>query len=166
MEFKFDQNANQDFLSEAKIAIIVGYFYQEIGDKLLIAAQQTLAKYGANSQTIEIYYCSGAFEIPLIAQNLAKTNNYDGIITLGAVINGETPHFDYICSQCANGVASVGLKYNLPISFGVLTTLNMEQTLGRAGGYRGNKGVEASLALIETMYLLAQIKSNNSNNGI
>ncbi|KAA0445340.1 MAG: 6,7-dimethyl-8-ribityllumazine synthase [Candidatus Thioglobus sp.] len=156
MDFKFDKNANKDFLFECKTAIIVGYFYQEIGDKLLLAAQETLAKYGSKASNVDVFYAPGAFEIPLLAKKLAKSKKYNGIVTLGAVINGETPHFDFVCQQCARGVADVAYEFEVPIGFGVLTTNNMEQTIGRAGGYKGNKGIEATMAMIEMLYLIKQ----------
>jgi len=154
--FKFDREANATFLADAKVAIIVAYFYQDIGDKLLASAEETLKKYGIKDNSIDVYYAPGAFEVPLMAKRLAKNENYDGIVTLGAVIQGETPHFDYVCSECARGVADVSYQYETPVAFGVLTTDNMEQTLGRAGGYKGNKGEEATLAMIEMLYLLAK----------
>ncbi len=154
MDFKFDKNANRGFLHNKKVAIIVGYFYQEIGDKLLAAAKKTLAKYGIGNNNVNVFYVPGAFEIPLLAKKLAKSKQYHGIVTLGAVINGETPHFDFICNECARGIADVSYQYEIPTAFGVLTTLNMEQTIGRAGGYKGNKGTEATMAMIEMLYLL------------
>ncbi|MBE8190058.1 MAG: 6,7-dimethyl-8-ribityllumazine synthase [Candidatus Thioglobus sp.] len=156
MEIKFDKNANSDFLADKKIAIIVGYFYQEIGDKLLISAQKTLMKYGAKADSNDVFYAPGAFEIPLLAKKLALTGKYAGIITLGAVIKGETPHFDFVCSECARGVAAVSYQYEIPIGFGVLTTENMAQTLDRAGGSKGNKGQEAANAMLEMLYLIEQ----------
>ncbi|MCH9749140.1 MAG: 6,7-dimethyl-8-ribityllumazine synthase, partial [Proteobacteria bacterium] len=138
MEFKFDKNANSNFLKDSKVAIIVGYFYQEIGDKLLSSAQETLAKYGINENNVNVFYAPGAFEIPLLAKRLAAQqvngqNVYDGIVTLGAVIKGETPHDVYVCNECARGIAEVSYNYEIPTVFGVLTTLNMDQTIGRAG---------------------------------
>ena len=161
MEFKFDRDANQDFLADSKVAIIVGYFYQDIGDKLLTAAQETLDKYGIDKNNVNVFYAPGAFEIPLLAKKLAKQqandkNLYDGIVTLGAVIKGETPHDVYVCNECARGVADVSYQYEIPTAFGVLTTLNMDQTIGRAGGYKGNKGEEATMAMIESLYLMKQ----------
>ena len=158
MNFKFDKNSNQNFLSDKKIAIAVGYFYQEIGEKLLDGAKETLDKYGINPDNVDVFYVPGAFEIPLLAKKLAKTGQYDGIVTLGAVINGETPHFDFVCNECARGVADVSYQYEVPTAFGVLTTSNMKQTIGRAGGYKGNKGVEATMAMIEMLYLLQQVE--------
>jgi len=162
--YKFDKNTNKSFLSDAKIAIVVAYYYKDIGDSLLEGSMNTLEKYGIDNNNVNIFYVPGAFEIPLMAKSLAKqvsngANIYDGIITLGAVIQGETPHFDYVCNECSKGVAEVGYNFEIPVSFGVLTTDNMEQTLNRAGGKKGNKGVEAAMAIIEMMYLVNQINS-------
>lgn len=162
MEFKFDRDANSSFLADKKVAIIVGYFYQEIGDNLLGAAQETLSKYGINADNVNVFYVPGAFEIPLLAKRLAEQKDdqgeslYDGIVTLGAVIKGETPHDVYVCNECSRGIADVSYQYEIPTTFGVLTTLNMDQTIGRAGGYKGNKGEEATLAMIEMLYLMQQ----------
>lgn len=157
MHFKFDKNNNGDFLKDKSIAIIVGYFYQQIGDKLLDAAQQTLIKYGSSPNNVAVFYAPGAFEIPLLAKSLAKSKKYHGIVALGAVIDGETPHFGFVCNECARGVANVAYEYEMPIAFGVLTTANMAQAIGRAGGYKGNKAVEATMAMIEMLYLLEQV---------
>ncbi len=162
--YKFDKNTNKSFLSDAKIAIVIAYYYKDIGDSLLEGSMNTLEKYGIDNNNVNIFYVPGAFEIPLMAKSLAKqvsngANIYDGIITLGAVIQGETPHFDYVCNECSKGVAEVGYNFEIPVSFGVLTTDNMEQTLNRAGGKKGNKGEEAAMAIIEMMYLVNQINS-------
>ncbi|SMN15032.1 6,7-dimethyl-8-ribityllumazine synthase [uncultured Candidatus Thioglobus sp.] len=164
MKFQFDKNANSDFLKDSKVAIIVGYFYQDIGDKLLAAAQETLDKYGIDANNVNVFYAPGAFEIPLLAKRLASQkengkNLYDGIVTLGAVIKGETPHDVYVCNECSKGIAEVSYNYEIPTTFGVLTTLNMDQTIGRAGGYKGNKGEEAAMAMIEMLYLMQQADS-------
>ncbi len=156
MDYKFDKNAHANFLKDKKIAIAVGYFYQDISDKLLLAAQKTLTKYGADKNNIDIFYAPGAFEIPLLAKKLAKSAKYQGIVTLGAVINGETPHFDFVCNECSRGVADVSYQFEVPTAFGVLTTNNIDQAIGRAGGYKGNKGEDAALAMIEMLYLLEQ----------
>jgi len=143
---------------------VVAYYYKDIGDSLLEGSMNTLEKYGIDNNNVNIFYVPGAFEIPLMAKSLAKqvsngANIYDGIITLGAVIQGETPHFDYVCNECSRGVAEVGYNFEIPVSFGVLTTDNIEQTLNRAGGKKGNKGEEAAMAIIEMMYLVNQINS-------
>lgn len=159
--FKFDREANTTFLAHSKVAIIIAYFYQDIGDKLLASAEETLKKYGIKDDNIDIYYAPGAFEVPLMAKRLAQNSAYDGIVTLGAVIQGETPHFDYVCTECSRGVADVSYQYETPVAFGVLTTDNMDQTLGRAGGYKGNKGEEATMAMIEMLYLLSKADEQN-----
>ncbi len=168
MNFQFDKNANKDFLKGRRVAIIVGYFYQDIGDKLLTSAQQTLEKYGIETDKVNVFYAPGAFEIPLLAKRIAaqkkiagdiRSNLYDGIITLGAVINGETPHFQFVCNECARGVADVAYQSEIPTTFGVLTTSDMPQAIGRAGGYKGNKGEEATMAMIEMLYLMQQADS-------
>lgn len=165
MEFKFDPSANETFLSDKKIAIIVGYFYQDIGNSLLDAAKDTLDKYGIDQANVNVFYAPGAFEIPLLAKRIAEQKGdngeslYDGIVTLGAVIRGETPHDVYVCNECSRGIADVSYNYEIPTTFGVLTTLNMDQTIGRAGGYKGNKGEEATMAMIEMLYLMEQADS-------
>ena len=162
---QFDRENNQNFLEDKKIAIIVANFYQDIGEKLLEGSFETLRKYGIDGvgydsndnayHNIDVFYVPGAFEVPLMAKNLIH-GGYDGIVTLGAVIQGETPHFDFVCNECARGITQVSLESNIPIAFGVLTTSNMEQTLARAGGAKGNKGVEATMAMIEMLYLKEQ----------
>jgi len=150
----FDRNGNKEFLTDKRIAIIVADFYKDIADNLLNASIETIEYYGCKVSNIDIYRLPGAFEIPLMAKKLAQTGNFNGIITLGAVIRGETPHFDYVCNECARGVADVSYQFEIPTAFGVLTTENMDQTVGRSGGYKGNKGEEAALAMIEMIYLL------------
>ena len=162
--FIFDREQNHSFLENAKIAIIVAYFYIDIGEKLLSGAIGTLKRYGIDSDNINVFYVPGAFEVPLMAKKLAqqtinRANMYDGIITLGAVIRGQTPHFDYVCNECSRGVADVGYNFEIPVAFGVLTTDTMEQTLNRAGGKKGNKGDEAAMAMIEMIYLIKESDS-------
>ena len=158
---------DKTYLKGKKIAIVIANFYQDIVNVLLSGAIKTLDSYGINENDIDIFYLPGAFEIPLMVKKLAQKKQnksnasadyYQGMITLGAVIKGETPHFDFVAGQCAKGVAQISCDYNIPIAFGVLTTDNMAQTLNRAGGKKGNKGVEATLAMIEMIFLLE--KSN------
>jgi 6,7-dimethyl-8-ribityllumazine synthase len=157
MEFKFDHNKNKQFLATKKIALIIGYFYQDIANNLLLATKNTLTTYGAKDKNIDIFYVPGAFEIPLIAKKIAKKQYYDGIITLGAVIQGETPHFDFVCNECSHGISNVSYEYEVPVSFGIITAKNMKQAIGRAGGYKGNKGEEAAIAMIEMIYLINEL---------
>ncbi len=161
MEFKFNKDVSRNFLSKKKIAIIVGYFYQDICDNLLLAAQKTLIKYGIKDNNVNVFYAPGAFEIPLLAKKLASQqinggNLYDGIVALGTVINGETPHFKFVCNECARGVSNVSYQYEIPTTFGVITTNNMEQAIARSGSYKGNKGEEATMAMIIMLYLIQQ----------
>lgn len=154
MQFQFEAEANQDFLKDKKVAIIVANFYPDIGQKLLDAACLTLKKYAIEDFNIDVFYAPGAFEVPTLAKHLAEKNYYAGIITLGAVIRGETSHFDFICQTAADGISRVSSDHKIPIGFGILTCENMSQTRSRAGGKKGNKGVEATMAMVEMLYLL------------
>lgn len=137
-----------------KFGIIVGRFNEFIGGKLLEGALDGLRRHGVNEEDIEIAWVPGAFEIPLIAKKMAKTEKYDGVIALGAVIRGATPHFDYVASEVSKGVASSSLETEVPIIFGVLTTDTIEQAIERAGTKAGNKGFEAAVIAIEMANLL------------
>lgn len=144
-------------LYNSKLAIIAGYFYSDICDKLIQCSFDSVVKFGAKEENIDIYYIPGAFEAPLMAKLLAKQNKYDGIMALGAVIKGETPHFDYVCQEAARGIANVSYDFEIPVTFGIITANNKEHAEGRAGGYKGNKGEEAAIAMIEMIYLNKQI---------
>lgn len=141
-----------------RFGIVVSRFNELITSKLLDGAIDCLKRHGANEEDIEIFYCPGSFEIPLVAKKMAQTGKYNAIICLGAVIRGETPHFDYIASEVSKGIAQVQLETGLPIAFGILTTDDVEQALNRAGVKNGNKGWDAALTAIEMANLLNQIK--------
>ena len=141
-----------------KFAIVVGRFNEFIGSKLLSGAIDGLERHGVKEDDIEIVWVPGAFEIPLVVKKLAKTNKYDAIICLGAVIRGSTPHFDYVSSEVSKGIANTSLDTELPIIFGVLTTNNIEQAIERAGTKSGNKGYDAAITAIEMANLLKEIK--------
>ena len=132
-----------------KIGIVVGRFNNFITSKLLDGALDTLVRHGVEDKDIEVAWVPGSFEIPLAAQRMASSKKYDAVICLGAVIRGSTPHFDYIAAEVSKGVASVGLKAELPVIFGVITTDTIEQAIERAGTKAGNKGSDASEAAIE-----------------
>ncbi|QMV44328.1 6,7-dimethyl-8-ribityllumazine synthase [Cohnella cholangitidis] len=132
-----------------KYGIVVGRFNEFITSKLLGGALDALKRHGAEENEIEIAWVPGAFEIPFIAQKLAESGKYDAVITLGAVIRGSTPHFDYVCNEVAKGVAAISLKTGVPTIFGVLTTDSIEQAVERAGTKAGNKGWEAASTAIE-----------------
>jgi 6,7-dimethyl-8-ribityllumazine synthase len=141
-----------------KLAIVVGRFNEFIGSKLLSGAIDGLERHGVKEDDIEIIWVPGAFEIPLVAKKLAKTNKYDAIICLGAVIKGSTPHFDYVSSEVSKGIANTSLDTEVPIIFGVLTTNNIEQAIERAGTKSGNKGYDAAITAIEMVNLLKEIE--------
>ena len=137
-----------------KFCIIVSRFNEFICSKLLSGALDELKRHGVDEQNIDIVWCPGAFEIPLIAKKCAKTGKYNAIITLGAVIKGSTSHYDYVCAEVSKGVASVGLETEVPVIFGVLTTDNIEQAIERAGTKAGNKGSDAAKSAIEMASLM------------
>jgi len=138
----------------ARFGLVAGRFNSYIVDSLVKGAIDTLLRHGTNENDIEIVHVPGAFEIPLAAQRMADTKRFDAIITLGAVIRGATPHFDYVAGECAKGITSVSLKYDIPVAFGVLTVDTIEQAIERAGTKAGNKGVDAALSAIEMVNLL------------
>ena len=128
-------------------AVVVARFNSGITDKLLSGAREALEKAGAASQ--QIFYVPGAFELPFAAQKLASRGGFDAVIALGAVIRGDTPHFDYVAGETARGLMQVGLGTGIPVIFGVLTTDTLEQAEARAGGSAGNKGFDAAMTAIE-----------------
>ena len=141
-----------------KFGIIVGRFNEFIGGKLLEGAKDTLMRHGVDEMDIDVAWVPGAYEIPLAAKRMARTQKYDAVITLGAVIRGATPHFDYVSGEVAKGVAHVSLDENLPVIFGVLTTDTIEQAIERAGTKAGNKGADAAITAIEMANLLPLFK--------
>ena len=136
--------------------IIISRFNDFIGHKLVNGALDALLRHGAQEADIEIYKVPGSFEIPLTAKKLASTRKHDAIICLGAVIRGDTPHFDYIATEVTKGIAMVGLESGVPVIFGVLTTDTIEQAIERAGTKSGNKGWDAAITAIEMVNLLKQ----------
>lgn len=139
-----------------KFGIVVGRFNEFIGGKLLSGAIDGLKRHGVDEANIEISWVPGAFEIPLVAKKMASAGKYDGVICLGAVIRGSTPHFDYVSSEVTKGVAHVSLDTEVPVIFGVLTTDTIEQAIERAGTKAGNKGYDAAVTAIEMANLLKQ----------
>lgn len=143
---------------KGKFAIVIGRFNEFIGSKLLSGCIDALKRHGVAEDNIEMAWVPGSFEIPLVAKKLAETGNYDAIITLGAVIRGSTPHFDYVAAELSKGVAQVSLATSVPVIFGVLTTDTIEQAIERAGTKSGNKGADAAKSAIEMVNLLNSIK--------
>jgi 6,7-dimethyl-8-ribityllumazine synthase len=138
-------------LSSTRIAVIVSEWNEEITDALFHGAQASLLAHGVHKENIIRKNVPGSFELTLGAQWMAQRDGIDAVICLGCVIQGETPHFDYICQAVAYGITEVGLKTGKPVIFGVLTTLNKQQALDRAGGKYGNKGEEAALTAIQML---------------
>lgn len=143
-----------------KIGIVVAKFNDLVTKKLLDGAIQTLVQNGVSDDNIAVYWVPGAFEIPRITRKLSETGDLDGIIALGAVVRGETSHYDYVCAQVSNGIAEVTLDGNIPVMFGILTTDNMDQALNRAGGKAGNKGSECANGVLEMINLEETIQNN------
>ena len=139
------------------IAIVVSEFNKPITQALLDGAHGHLLEMGFNPEQIKTVWVPGAIEIPLTVQRLAKTGSYEAIITLGAVIQGETKHFDYVCQQVSHGCQQLALEYDIPVIFGVLTTDNIAQAQARAGGIKGHKGKEAAQAAIAMVEVLRSI---------
>jgi 6,7-dimethyl-8-ribityllumazine synthase len=144
--------------SGLKFAIVVSRFNDFICGKLTEGAIDALIRCGARNEDIDIFKTPGAWEIPLVAKRLGKTKRYDAIICLGAVIRGATPHFEYISSEVSKGIANITLELEIPISFGILTTDNLEQAIERAGLKVGNKGYDAAIAAIEMVNLFKESK--------
>ncbi|MDP8099984.1 6,7-dimethyl-8-ribityllumazine synthase [Pasteurella atlantica] len=140
--------------TEMKIGIVCARFNDFINDKLLSGAIDTLIRHGANTENIDTAWVPGAFEIPLVANKMAKSGKYDAIICIGTVIRGSTTHYDYVCNEAAKGIGNVSLQTGVPVIFGILTTENIEQAIERAGTKAGNKGAECALSAIEMVNLL------------
>lgn len=144
-------------VTNEKFCIVVSRFNEFISGKLLSGALDELKRHGVSDSNIDVVWCPGAFEIPLVAKKCAKTGKYAAIITLGAVIKGSTSHYDYVCAEVSKGVASVSLETSVPVIFGVLTTENIEQAIERAGTKSGNKGADAAKSAIEMANLISNI---------
>ena len=140
-----------------RYAIIVSRYNELIGSKLLDGAIDCLSRHDASEDAIDIIWVPGAFEIPLIAKKVAKTGSYDAVICLGAVIRGETPHFEFIAAEAAKGIAQASLETGVPIIFGIVTTDTVEQAVNRAGTTAGNRGFDAALSAIEMSNLFGKI---------
>ncbi|MFD1205018.1 6,7-dimethyl-8-ribityllumazine synthase [Sporosarcina contaminans] len=143
--------------SGLKIGIVVSRFNEFITGKLLSGAEDALRRHGVNEQDIETAWVPGAFEIPLVAKQMAASKKYDAVITLGTVIRGSTPHFDYVCNEVSKGISAINMTEGIPVIFGVLTTDSIEQAVERAGTKAGNKGWDAGTSAIEMANLMKQL---------
>lgn len=141
-----------------KIGIVAARFNEFITSKLLSGAMDGLIRHDASEEDVDVVWVPGAFEIPLIASKMAKSGKYDAVICLGAVIRGNTSHYDYVCSEVSKGIASVSLETGIPVMFGILTTENIEQAIERAGTKSGNKGYDCAVGAIEMVNLIGEIE--------
>lgn len=144
-----------------KIAIVATRWNEFIVERLTAGAKDALVRHGVKEDAIDIAMAPGAYEVPFVAKKLAATGRYHGVVALGCVIRGATPHFDYVAGEAANGVAAAARETGVPISFGVLTVDSIEQAIERAGTKAGNKGAEAALAALETINLCRSIEGRS-----
>ena len=140
-----------------KVGIVASRFNEIIVNKLIGGAVDGLVRHGVEEQNITAAWVPGAFEIPSVASKMAKSGNYDAIICVGAVIRGETSHYDYVCNEVSKGIAQTSLATGVPVLFGIVTTENIEQAIARAGSKGGNKGYDCALSAIEMVNVLKQI---------
>ncbi len=143
--------------SDDKFCIVISRFNDFIGSKLLEGAIDTFKRLGVEDKNIDVIWTSGAFEIPLCAKFAAKSKKYSAIVTLGAIIRGNTSHYDYVCAELSKGIASVSMQENIPVLFGVLTTDTIEQAVERAGTKAGNKGAQCAQSAIEMANVIKKI---------
>lgn len=142
---------------DEKIAIIASRFNHIITDRLIEGAKDSFLRHNGDDKKLDLILVPGAYELPFALDRILSSGKYDGVCALGAIIRGGTPHFDYVSAEATKGIANTMLKYNIPVSFGVLTTDNIEQAIERAGSKAGNKGFEAMNALIELINLYRQL---------
>jgi len=140
-----------------KFGIVVSRFNEFISKNLLTGALDSLKRHGAAEENIEVAWVPGSFEIPLVAHRMASSKNYDAVICLGAVIRGNTPHFEYVAAEVSKGIARASVETGVPVIFGIITADNLEQAVDRAGAKAGNKGWQAALAAIEMANLLSNL---------
>jgi 6,7-dimethyl-8-ribityllumazine synthase len=140
-----------------KFGVVISRFNEFVTKKLLDGAQDALLRHGVSEGDIDVAWVPGSFEIPLVAKKLAQTKKYDAIICLGAVIRGETPHHEYIATEVTKGIAKLGLEYELPVSYGIITADSLEQAIERAGTKAGNRGADAAVDAIEMANLLRSV---------
>ena len=144
---------------DIKIGIVAARFNEFITSKLLSGALDALLRHDVKEEDIHVAWVPGAFEIPLIASKMAKSDKYDAVICLGAVIRGSTSHYEYVCAEVSKGIAAISLSSDIPVMFGVLTTENIEQAIERAGTKAGNKGYDCAIGAIEMVNLIREIDS-------
>lgn len=146
-------------IPDARFALVAARFNSFIVQNLVNGAVDALRRHGVPETGIDLIWTPGSFELPLATQRLAASERYDGIIALGAVIRGGTPHFEYVAGECVKGLASVALQYDIPVGFGVLTVDTLDQAIERAGTKAGNKGAEAAMSVLEMVNLLHRLEA-------
>jgi 6,7-dimethyl-8-ribityllumazine synthase len=144
-----------------RFAIVASRFNEEITRKLVAGALDALVRHGAPQEEVDVVWVPGAWELPAAARRLLSTDRYDALVAVGAVVRGDTPHFDYVAGEAARGLGRASAEYDRPIGFGVLTCDTMEQALERAGGANGNKGWDAALAALEMTDLFGRLDASN-----
>jgi 6,7-dimethyl-8-ribityllumazine synthase len=144
---------------DIRVAIVAARFNSVVVERLVEGAIDALVRHGASDKSLELVRVPGAFEMPLAVKKLAQSRRYDAIVAVGAVIKGDTAHFDFVAGECTSGIARVGLETGVPIGFGVLTCDSLEQALDRAGGKAGNKGADAAMAVLEMVNLLKRLEA-------
>jgi len=145
---------------DMSIAVVAGRFNRFIVDQLVAGAQDAMDRHGIKESRQALAWVPGAFELPLLADQLARSGKYDAVIALGAVIRGGTPHFDFVAGECASGLMRVSLDHGVPVTFGVLTTDTVEQALERAGTGEGNKGFDAAMTAIEMVETMRSVNQH------
>jgi 6,7-dimethyl-8-ribityllumazine synthase len=145
--------------SGLRLAVLVARFHSDITDRLLRGATDCFLEHGAAAEALEVIHVPGAWELPQTAARVLRLGRHDAIVTLGCVIRGDTPHFDYVCAEASSGLGLVARASEVPVLFGVLTTDDHEQALARAGEGRGNKGYETALAALEMVHLYAHLET-------
>jgi len=148
-----------------RIGVVVSRFNERITQRLLEAAYEAFLRLGGDKENFEVFWVPGAMEIPLSLQVLARSQKYDGLLALGCVIRGETPHFEYVAAEVSKGVVQVQLQEGVPIAFGVVTADTLDQALERSGGKLGNRGWDALMSLLETISILQKIQGQSTSNG-
>jgi len=141
-----------------RFAIVVSRFNEFITNKLLSGAVDALVRHGCKEDDITVVHVPGSFELPFMAKKMATNESFDGVLCLGCIIRGQTPHFEYVASEATKGIAQVGLDTGVPVAFGVITADTIEQAVERAGSKAGNKGADAAMSAIEMANLAAQLK--------
>jgi 6,7-dimethyl-8-ribityllumazine synthase len=148
-----------------RFGLVASRFNEVVSRRLVDGAVDCIIRHGGSESNVEVFWVHGSFEIPFMAQSLARSGSWDAIIGLGAVVRGETPHFDYVAGEAARGIARVGLETGVPAAFGVLTTDTLEQALDRAGAKGGNKGWDAAMSAIEMANLVGMVSKGGRKRG-